>query len=254
MFGAASAAFQEIFALDSVFLVGLLVGAALLWTRWRRLGRALVTALAGAGALVALVFMPELVAAPLERGYPAVTALPEKIDGIVAVNGIHVRETALTGELHLDEAGETFVEFLRLAAAHPEARRVISVGDPGTAGPGGSAAQVVRDFLARFPGDLRGVLVEDRSQRSFDRVPNLRALVHPAPGETWLLVTPALRAERNLALFRSAGWPVVPVPVAHHRRPPAVLEWEFARNLRGTWYGLKEWIGLAAYRAAGFTR
>ena len=46
-----------------------------------------------------------------------------------------------------------------------------------------------------------------------DVVPLFPRLVHPAPGEVWLLVTSAFHMPRAVGIFRAQDWPVVAYPV-----------------------------------------
>jgi uncharacterized SAM-binding protein YcdF (DUF218 family) len=79
-------------------------------------------------------------------------------------------------------------------------------------------------------------------------------MVHPAPGEVWLLVTSAFHMPRSVGIFRAEGWSVVPYPVDYQTGAgpddPAYGA-DFLQNLGQSTLALKEWIGLVANRWLG---
>jgi uncharacterized SAM-binding protein YcdF (DUF218 family) len=98
------------------------------------------------------------------------------------------------------------------------------------------------------------VMVEGTSRDTWENAVNTRALVTPAPGERWLLVTSAWHMPRAIGCFRQVGFPVTAYPVDFRTRGPADL-----LRLHGTLVGgfeqfelaIKEWVGLVAYRLSG---
>jgi uncharacterized SAM-binding protein YcdF (DUF218 family) len=97
-------------------------------------------------------------------------------------------------------------------------------------------------------------MVEGTSRDTWENAVNTRALVTPAPGERWLLVTSAWHMPRAIGCFRQVGFPVTAYPVDFRTRGPADL-----LRLHGTLVGgfeqfelaIKEWVGLVAYRLSG---
>ncbi|MBC8339808.1 MAG: YdcF family protein, partial [Alphaproteobacteria bacterium] len=67
----------------NLLLLLLVLGAGLLWTRWRSLGRRLVGFTAVAFLVLAVVPFGQWAFGRLENRFPAVTELPGKVDGIV---------------------------------------------------------------------------------------------------------------------------------------------------------------------------
>ena len=97
--------------------------------------------------------------------------------------------------------------------------------------------------------------MERRSRNTAENAEFSKALVAPKAGERWLLVTSAFHMPRSIGLFRKAGFAVEPYPV----------DWRVGgrddlftlpelRRLTG-WasvdVGVREWIGLVAYRLTG---
>jgi Uncharacterized conserved protein len=105
--------------------------------------------------------------------------------------------------------------------------------------------------------DTSRVTFERESRNTFENVVNARALVHPAPGEIWVLVTSAFHMPRSVGLFRGQGWEVVPYPVDFPDRRRSwrrCVHRHFARNLDQTSVALKEWIGMLANRWLGHSK
>jgi uncharacterized SAM-binding protein YcdF (DUF218 family) len=81
-----------------------------------------------------------------------------------------------------------------------------------------------------------------------------KALVEPKSGERWLLVTSAFHMPRSVGLFRKAGFNVEPYPVDWRLGGRSDLFTFSNIAIEGfghTEVGLREWLGLMAYRATG---
>jgi uncharacterized SAM-binding protein YcdF (DUF218 family) len=78
--------------------------------------------------------------------------------------------------------------------------------------------------------------------------------VAPKNGERWLLVTSAYHMPRSVGLFRRAGFVVEPYPVDWRVGGRAGL-FKFSvfavEGLARVDAGIREWMGLAAYRISG---
>lgn len=96
--------------------------------------------------------------------------------------------------------------------------------------------------------------MERASRNTLENAEFSKALVAPKPGERWLLVTSAFHMPRSVGLFRKAGFDVEPYPVDWRVGGPGDL-FAFTNiavdGLGRTDLGLREWIGLLAYRATG---
>jgi uncharacterized SAM-binding protein YcdF (DUF218 family) len=99
-------------------------------------------------------------------------------------------------------------------------------------------------------------MFEAKSRNTFENAVFTRDLVKPKAGETWLLVTSAWHMPRSVGIFRRAGFPVIPYPVAYRtfgderdfRMSVPTLDKLSALEL-----GVREWIGLLAYWLSGKT-
>lgn len=100
------------------------------------------------------------------------------------------------------------------------------------------------------------LILEERSRNTRENARFSAELANPKPGERWLLVTSAWHMPRAVGCFRRAGFPVTAYPVDYRTAGPrdatrfntfasdGLLEFDLA---------VKEWIGLVAYKLAGYT-
>ena len=66
----------------------------------------------------------------------------------------------------------------------------------------------------------------------------------------WILITSAVHMPRAVGAFRRAGWNIIPYPVDYTTEGSGRTTWwkGLGGGLKRFGGGLKEWIGLAAYR------
>jgi uncharacterized SAM-binding protein YcdF (DUF218 family) len=96
--------------------------------------------------------------------------------------------------------------------------------------------------------------MERRSRNTLENAEFSKVLVAPKPGERWLLVTSAFHMPRSVGLFRKAGFPVEAYPVDWRVGGRDGLFTFSNLALEGLWRtdaGMREWMGLIAYRATG---
>ena len=245
------------FVLSPVNLaIVLALSAALLaFTRFARAGRWL-----GLGALAALALMafsplPRIVVRPLEDRFPQQDAAKGPVDGIIILGGpIGVAR----GDVVLTSAGARMTKAVELARLHPQARVVFTGGSANLVSPvtetEADGARLLLEGLGLEPGRI---ILEDKSRNTRENAIFTRRLVDPKPGERWLLVTSAWHMPRSMGVFRKAGFAVEAFPVDYLSdgdsedfiRP-------YARAPRGLSIaddGFKEWVGLLAYRLAGYS-
>ena len=232
------------------------LGALLLFTRWRRLGRGIVVLVGLLLAIVAILPVGEWVLAPLENRFPQLTQMPAHVDGIIMLGG--AASTLLTAERHqpvLNDQAERFLAFADLARRYPEAKLVFSGGGLSLDGGRFREADAAREVLQWMGMDTGRVIFERESRNTFENVADSKALVHPAPGETWILVTSAFHMPRSVGLFRAQGWPVIPDPVDYKTGTGQYGTAGFSIDLTGHLdllsQAIKEWIGLLANRIMG---
>lgn len=234
-----------------------LVGALLLGaTRLRRSG--VVLALIGATGLAVGALSPLSKAAllPLEQRFPPLPAdAPAPAGIIVPGGGIEAGLSEARGQIIVNNAGERPIYLADLARRFPTARLVFS-GGSGFIGGGIAEADIVSRQADTIGVPRTRLILENRSRNTHENAQFTAALVHPKPGERWLLVTSAWHMPRAVGCFRQAGFTVDAVPVDYRTRGWGdLLHFEsFASDgLLQLDLAVKEWLGLVVYRWVGYT-
>jgi len=242
---------------SNILTLAIIAGLGLALTRLRRLG--LGTAGLGALGLVVAGFSPlaNWVILPLEDRFPVFADREGPVAGIVVLGGsFQAGETLARGQVTINEAGERVVALADLARRYPGARLVFSGGAGELLSAEVPEADALKRFLEPFGVPPDRVLFENRSRTTRENAVFSQALVQPDPQEKWLLVTSAWHMPRAVGCFRKAGFRVTAYPVDFRTRG-ARDRWRgfssAADGLRRLEVGLKEWLGLLAYRLAGYT-
>ncbi|CAA7617949.1 YdcF family protein [Magnetospirillum sp. UT-4] len=238
----------------NLVLVVLVLAAALSWTRFRRLGRVLATALAVGLGMVAVAPWDAWLLAPIEERFPQ-PALPARVDGVVVLGGaFDPVVSAARGQPAANGAIERVTALVALARRYPEAVMVFTGGSGSVAHPDLREAPVARAFLEAIGFESGRVLFEGDSRNTRENAVLTREMVRPQPGQTWVLVTSALHMPRAVGSFRSAGWEVIPYPVDYTTaggEPRLRFDVGAGLGMLGT--ALHEIYGLAYYRLQGWS-
>ncbi len=231
--------------------VGLVVGIALLWTRWRGTGRALLTGILAIQIALGTVPIGESINIWLEERIPAPAALPERIDGIVVLGGDASNVLLQARPLSPGGAPMRQVAAADLARRYPQARIVYSGGSGNPLDPTTTDAAGARILLPALGLDPARVEFESQPRNTFENARNSFELAKPKPGENWVLVTSAFHMPRALGCFRKAGWRVIPYPVGYRTMPGDEADWSLPRSFDGAFLvmasALSELVGLTAY-------
>lgn len=240
----------------NLLLILLVLGAALLWTRWRRTGRWLCAGAVTLGMVMAVLPLGQWLRVSLENRFPLLTTTPERVDGIVVLGGVlNQFITKARGRAAIGGAIERLTAFAELAGRYPDAKLVFSGGSGDPFRRELKESHYVGPVLERLGLEAGRVIYEDRSRNTAENAEFSRDIARPQPGETWLLITSAFHMPRAVGSFRRAGWNVVPYPVDYttdgdyQRTPPG----GFSAGLISLESALHEWIGLALYRLTGKT-
>lgn len=205
-----------------------------------------------ASALLVLIGVAPVGAAltqPLEDRFPR-RPLPGRVTGIVTLGGgLGVPALVHRGAPGTSPSLDRVVSTYELARRHPEARVVFTGGwgrYPDTI--------AARDDFLRMGLDPRRLVLEPRSRNTYENLAFTKAIVRPKEGEAWVLATSAIQLPRAMAVARRVGWPVIPWPTDYRTDSRSVWLGGWFRvgeNLRLTDEAAHEWLGLAAYGAAG---
>lgn len=247
-----------IFAPSSFLVICLCL--AMVLALWGRLRAASMIGGLAAVILAALSFSPvaERVAASLEGRFPAYRDDGRPITGVIVLGGgLNLASSVTQTRLVLGAAGDRLVAMADLARRYPEAKIIFTGGSGYLAGSSESEADLIERHLTTLGIAPGRVLFERASRNTYENAMMTKALVQPAAGEHWLLVTSAFHMPRAMALFRAAGFELEAYPVDWRTAPyfggmfgddPA------SSRLRLFDLATREWIGLFASRLMGQSR
>lgn len=242
----------------NVLLLLLLAGAALLFTRFARAGRALVIVSALGFVVFGVLPTGAIMLRALEDRFPRPPADMAPPAGIVVLGGgVNELVTHRRGSIELTGSGDRLTEAAILARRFPQAKLVFTGGSAALLGSPHREAHVARQLFLGIGLPQEQLVFEENSRNTYENAVLTRELVKPAPGERWLLVTSASHMPRSVGIFRKAGFEVTPYPVDYEtlgvRRELLAPTTDVLSGLRRTDRALREYIGLVAYRLAGKT-
>lgn len=224
------------------------------FSRWRRVLPDAMAVLVAVLTLISIIPWPDLVLRPLENRFPE-TELPSHVNGIVVLGGaIDPVISQERGHPAVNAAAERINALMILGRRYPDARLVFTGGSGSVARQELKEAPYVQRYLHDLGFDADRVIYEAQSRNTRENAVFTKALVHPKPGETWILVTSALHMPRAMGVFTAIGWPVVAYPVDYLT---GKADFSFKLNLPGAFStlsaALHEGLGLLYYRARGWT-
>lgn len=243
-------------ALFDPFMVLLLLftlAAALLFTRRRGLGQAMLLAgLAVWGASAVLPVEAWLIA-PLESRFPQAPP-PDTVEGIIVLGGaIDPAISAARGQVSMGGGAERVLALADLARRYPDARLVYSGGSGSVLDQDHKEAPYARRQLDSLCMDTSRVLFEGQSRNTRENAILSRSLAQPSGQGSWLLVTSAIHMPRAMGTFRADGWKVAAYPVDYTTTGTARPALSASAGLRQVAAAAKEWLGLAYYRLRGWS-
>lgn len=194
-------------------------------------------------------------ALPLERRFTANPSLPDHVDGIIALGGTErVEQSAASGQPVFSDA-TPILALLTLGRQYPEAKMVFTGGMHPRKAASPTEADIVHQFLQAIEIDDSRVIYEARSRNTLENALFSHDLVHPGADERWILISQAISMPRAVAVFRHAGWNVIPYPAGYLSSGDG--RFRASLNLLGELHlasiAVHEWGGLLAYRLMGYT-
>ena len=240
----------------NILLMLLVAGVALLWTRWHRAGRKVLVFCALAAVFIAAVPVGKGLMMSLENRFPVNQQLPEKIDGIIALGGVvNQVVTQARGQMSFGGSVERLTELAALSRKYPNAKLVFTGGSGKLTSQEIKEADVLPPLLGVLGIDPARMIYENNSRNTYENATLTKALVNPAPGENWILITSAFHMPRSMGVFRKAGWQVIPYPVDYSYAADELFLpfFDLPSGLLTLSAGLHEWLGLLFYRLTGKT-
>ena len=246
-----SKVFSPLLDPGNLLLSLLLIGFALLWTRWSRAGKGLIGTGVAGFALVALLPIGSWILTPLENRFPLPAYQPEKVDGIIVLGGAtnsalsHMRK-----QTNLNGNSERLTTFVTLARQNPKSRLVFTGGSSALRGYHIAEADVAEQLLTETGTDTSQIHFERESRNTWENAHKLLESIKPADNEVWLLVTSARHMPRAMGVFHKAGWPVQAWPTDFRTSGDFGFSFRFKlkSGLVSLSEGMREWTALVIYR------
>ncbi|MCB1534483.1 MAG: YdcF family protein [Rhodoblastus sp.] len=239
-----------------IFYELLIVGVALLWTRWNRAGRIVTTVMAVVVLVFAITPISSFLVRPLEDRFPQpdLTVAPT---GIIVLGGAMDEGVTRARKMPaLNDAAERLTEPVALMRRFPDARLIFSGGSGRLTPAAWTESDVARMLWKSLGVPDDRMSFEDKSRDTWENAVFTRELARPKPGERWLLVTSAMHMPRSVGIFRKIGFDVIPYPVDYQTGGVAgdfVGLRKPADTSRGLQAATHEWIGLVSYWLSGKT-
>jgi uncharacterized SAM-binding protein YcdF (DUF218 family) len=234
-----------------------LAGAVLLILRFAALGRKLLVVSAVLLAICGFSPLGNILLYPLEQRFPPWDAAQGPPDGIIVLGGAIDADLSVAHDTPVIRgAPDRVIAAAALAHQYPNARIIFSGGSSNLIANDAREADFAAEIFASLGIDRSRLAMERRSRNTFENAEFSKTIAAPKPGERWLLVTSAFHMPRSIGLFRKAGFAVQPYPVDW--RVGGLVDLVSFTNFAGdglgrTDTGLREWLGLIAYRLTGKT-
>jgi len=246
------------FAIEPLFWVLALLAAGLCLSSWRRprLGRtlswmALLVLFAacwtsGSEALVRALESRHLRPAAIDMGQQV---------GIVVLGG--ALSSSELWESHrqvgLNEQAERMTEAVALMRRYPHLRLLFTGGVATVSAVGASEAERAQVFFEAMGVDPARVAYESQSRNTYENALYSAGLPGVDQRQAWLLLTSAFHMPRSMGVFRRVGWNVTPWPVDYRTvAHDSWFDFSLQSGPRFWTLALHEWLGIAAYRMAGW--
>lgn len=191
----------------------------------------------------------------LEARFPKPRQEPADLACLIVLGGaLETEVTTARGGIEFNQAADRFVEALRLAGNHPEARILISGGDGSISGAYEGEAQASERFFSAFGISPDRLVKENASRTTYENTVNTADLLKSRQLGHCLLITSAYHMPRSVGLFRKAGIEVRPWPVDYRTSGILPLSPDFTQpslNAQLTTTAVREWMSLTAYYLTG---
>ncbi len=188
----------------------------------------------------------------LEARFPRPAGDPPELACMIVLGGAFETEvTTARGGMDLNQAGDRFVEALRLAIRYPEAKILVSGGDGSLSGIYEGDAAASTRFFEAFGISRDRLIAETTSRNTDENAQNSRELLASNDLGQCLLITSAFHMPRSVGLFRKAGVEVTPWPVDYRTAGNISFALDFTQptlNSQQMSTAVREWVGLVAYR------
>jgi uncharacterized SAM-binding protein YcdF (DUF218 family) len=240
-----------------LFLAILLAGLSLLLARFRRVARVAVVLAITILWIASTPAFANWLYSGLEGRYPprSIETLPHA-DVAIVLGGAIGQPLPPRVTSDLQDSSDRILEAARLFKAGKVDRVLVTAGNLPWLDASMSEGALIADLLVEFGVPREAVVLEDKSRNTHENAVNSLVIVRQQGWRTALLVTSGAHMPRALAVFKHAGIDVTPAATDIKVTYPLfqnVLDFlPDAGALALTTDAIKEWLGLAVYRARGW--
>lgn len=239
-----------------MLLMAVCLSAGLIWLKWYKATKVVLTITAFGVLLVTVVPVGSLVLNNLENRFPQVKTLPKDIAGIIVLGGV-VNQfiTVDRKQIAVGGAVERLTEFAKLAARYPTAKLIFTGGSGQLGKQGLKEADVIAPLLRALGLNPGRVLFESQSRNTSENATFSKKMMKPNPRQNWILITSAFHMPRAIGSFRRAGWNVFAYPVDYYTTTIQSLspKLNLRKALNRLSISIHEWVGLTFYWLSGRT-
>ena len=221
-----------------------------------------LTQLATGGASALILFLTlftttgALVMQTLEDRFPkpALTAPPAC--AVVLGGGFETEVNSVRKGYSTNDAGERFIEMIRLAHAYPGLPIIVSGGDGRYKAVLENDGVMAERMFDDFGLDRSNLKIEPISRNTYENAVNSAAIIRKEKLGTCLLITSAFHMPRAVGMFRMAGIDIIPWPVDYRTTGDTGFGLDLTQpivNANQMTMGIREWSGLIGNYLAGRT-
>lgn len=227
--------------IDLFFVLLLLIGGGLLFFHKRTWGKRFLFASCLGLVFFGVVPIGLWTFEQLENHFPKIDQVPGDAKGMILLGGSFDKMTTLARrETAYNLTGGKFFQFIELAKANPRLQLVFT-GTP-------FEVETAKKGFTAQGLDPNTIIFEGGSKDTKENAAKTATLIKPKPEDKWILITSAYHMPRSVALFRKAGFKVIPFPVDYHS-PGGYEPWFFiglTLNLQAWHASSREWLGMVA--------
>ena len=249
-----------LYPLGLACILALLAAALRRWDSWS-------TALAVASAMLLLVFGNGWVAGTLSKSLEwrhLPQDDPPAVDAIVLLGGGTRSVEYPRTMTEVNEAGDRLFQTVRLYRSGKAPHVIVTGGAIQWMGSVVPEAEGMRELLEFMGVPADAIISDAAAQNTYENALHVRAIADELGVERILLVTSALHMPRSVGIFERQGFDVIPAPTdflatrSDEDSPGIGLGGAFYRLLPDVQYleistrVLKEYMGMAVYRARGW--
>jgi uncharacterized SAM-binding protein YcdF (DUF218 family) len=193
----------------------------------------------------------------LENRFPRPPNDPANLECLVVLGGGFTNDVdTQRGGYEINDAGDRFVEVIRLAKKYPGMRIIVSGGDGFITGGYLGDAVIAERMFTTF-GIEKGRILQDGSSRTtFENAINTKKLLDSNGLSHCLLITSGFHMPRSVGIFRKLGIDIIPWVTDYRSVGNEHLRFDISQpeaNASLLAIATKEWIGMVGYYAAGRT-